>query len=751
MRPEGDAVADPSRGEPVRDPSPVTIRPRLKRHLHAEVVGSDRVWLLSETGQHVLEGSVLAVLVPLIDGQRSIEEIADRLDGRVGASDVLYALWQLEDAGYVSLTPDDGRSDGAGAFADLLDVRAPDMAARLPERPVSVIEIGAPAVKPLLLERFGSLRLRVADGGAALTVVLVDDYLRSELAEWNREALAIRRPWLLAKPAGAVIWCGPLFNPGATACWACLARRLLERDRWSALRREGTRPRLSRAYLDSTVRLAVEMAATETWKWVVGAPDTLADRLVTLDTRAMTAESHTVVRQPTCPVCGQRRVGSAGPLRLQSQIKLPVSDGGYRCQPPDVTYERFKHHVSPVTGIIDRLEPRRAANLDLVQVFTAPYTFASPVAPENVSPAPTKLRSAGKGQTASQARTGALCEAAERYSAIYRGDELTIRARAVDLGDTWIAPNACMQFSDRQYAEREEWNRRSLRFHWIPVPFDPERPIDWTEAWSLTEGRRKYVPAAYCYYGYPMPPDLPFCQADSNGSAAGANLEEAILQGFMELVERDAVALWWYNRIQRPEVALESFGNPYFTALRDSYLALNRGLHVLDISSDFGVPVFAAISTVPGQENSVLLGFGAHFDPAIALSRAVTELSQLLPAVLAGRPRELFAEPLSDIEFLRGGRGPIRRQSDFPHTWTPDLLEDINRCVSLAGNRGLETIVVDLTRPDVGIPVVKVIAPGLRPFWARFAPGRLYDVPVAMGWMDVPLLEDQLNPAYILF
>jgi ribosomal protein S12 methylthiotransferase accessory factor len=55
-------------------------------------------------------------------------------------------------------------------------------------------------------------------------------------------------------------------------------------------------------------------------------------------------------------------------------------------------------------------------------------------------------------------------------------------------------------------------------------------------------------------------------------------------------------------------------------------------------------------------------------------------------------------------------------------------------------------LVLDQTRPDIGLPVVKVLVPGLRHFWARYAPGRLYDVPVQMGWLAQPLREEQLNP-----
>jgi ribosomal protein S12 methylthiotransferase accessory factor len=55
-------------------------------------------------------------------------------------------------------------------------------------------------------------------------------------------------------------------------------------------------------------------------------------------------------------------------------------------------------------------------------------------------------------------------------------------------------------------------------------------------------------------------------------------------------------------------------------------------------------------------------------------------------------------------------------------------------------------LVVDQTRPDVGLPVVKVIIPGMRPFWPRFAPGRLYDVPVRLGWRRQAAEEEDLNP-----
>jgi oxazoline/thiazoline synthase len=77
-----------------------------------------------------------------------------------------------------------------------------------------------------------------------------------------------------------------------------------------------------------------------------------------------------------------------------------------------------------------------------------------------------------------------------------------------------------------------------------------------------------------------------------------------------------------------------------------------------------------------------------------------------------------------------------------------DAREQVTACVNLAKQAGLDFLVLDQTRPDIEVPVVRVIVPGLRHFYRRFAPGRLYDVPVKLGWRDRPLSEDELNPLH---
>jgi ribosomal protein S12 methylthiotransferase accessory factor len=83
---------------------------------------------------------------------------------------------------------------------------------------------------------------------------------------------------------------------------------------------------------------------------------------------------------------------------------------------------------------------------------------------------------------------------------------------------------------------------------------------------------------------------------------------------------------------------------------------------------------------------------------------------------------------------------------DFANEATRDVRDDLLISIEKLRAKGLEMIVLDHTRPDIGFPVARVVVPGLRHFWARHAQGRLYDAPVTMGWLDRPNTESDLNP-----
>jgi ribosomal protein S12 methylthiotransferase accessory factor len=367
----------------------------------------------------------------------------------------------------------------------------------------------------------------------------------------------------------------------------------------------------------------------------------------------------------------------------------------------------------------------------------------------------------GKGTGDLQARASALCEGLERYSGVFRGDEPRRLARQADLGGAAVPLNDCLLFSERQYRERQARNAGAGRFSFIPVPFDPEAEVEWSPVWSLTRGEVRYLPTAFCYYDYPQPDERTYCLACSNGCAAGNTLEEAILQGFLELVERDGVALWWYNRVCRPGVDVHSFAEPYLERLRVFLLEHGREFWVLDLTTDLGIPVFASITRrTDGPPEQIVLGFGAHLDPKIALLRAVTEMNQMLSSPLLGRPEKgpekepvdpdtahwLATATTANQPYLLPAEGPPWAVAAYPQAWTDDVADDVRGCQALVERAGMEMLVLDQTRPEVGLPVAKVIVPGLRHFWARLAPGRLYDVPVRLGWLTRPLAEDELNP-----
>jgi oxazoline/thiazoline synthase len=437
------------------------------------------------------------------------------------------------------------------------------------------------------------------------------------------------------------------------------------------------------------------------------------------------------------------------PLALEKREKKFTADGGHRSSLPEDILRKYIHLIGP-SGIIEELEEAHRDPCHLVHVEVARLRRA-PVDSRRGSWKGLRASCVGKGMTEAQARASALGEAVERYSGIFRGNEVWVKASYRELSNKAIHPNVCMNFSARQYREREGCNRRDAEYNWVPEPFDEDREIEWTPVWSLTEERFKYVATALCYFGYPFAAQHDFCRPDSNGNAAGASLEDAILQGFLEVIERDAVALWWYNRARRPRVELESFGEAYFEALRELYRILGREMHLLDISADYPIPVFAAVSRGKKEEGDLLLGFGAHLEPRIAIARALTEMNQFLAEAIAGRkPRFSIGEPLEDAFLAPDPSAVIKTRRDYSRLDTEDLREDLRICVQFARERNMETLVLDQTRSDVGMRAVKVFVPGMRPWWARFAPGRLFDVPAELGWQARRLAEEQLNPCHLV-
>ncbi|MBD2341184.1 TOMM precursor leader peptide-binding protein [Calothrix sp. FACHB-156] len=738
-------------------------QPKFKAHFHVEISPPKTVFLLSEKGHFVLNGRLYCLLAPLLNGLYSVAEITQQLQGQATADEIIYALQQLERKGYI--TNANNLPLRESAFWELLNQDTRVVSQRFQESKVSITTFGSVTSEPLhnILE---SLNIPIGDFGK-FAVVVTDDYLQPGLASVNREALHDKRSWLLVKPVGAVIWIGPIFKPGHTGCWECLAQRLrMNREVESFLQAQkqtlNSFP-ISRAALPSTVNTGLNLAATEIAKWLSNSEQhPLEGTLLSFDLLNLNFQRHTLVRRPQCHCCGeptdlsQRQLQ---PLVLNSLPKQLSHDDGYRNYLAEKALQKYEHHISPITGIISSLFQPFPQN-DLIHAYVVEHSFPKEGRQLEDLRQTARLKSFGKGKTAAQAKMSAVGEAIERYCGTYTGEEPRIKAAYSNLGAQAIHPYDCMHYSTNQYCDRQTWNQQHEIIQWVPVPFDENQEIEWTPIWSLSNQQFKYLPTAYCYYGYPLAEDACFCYADTNGTAAGTCKEEAILQGFMELVERDAVAIWWYNRLPRPSVDLNSFDEPYLNKLKNYYQLIGRDFWVLDLTSDLNIPTFAAISRrINHQPEDILFGFGTHFHPQVALLRAVTEMNQMIFLSNGANPNSSAKFTRQDMQnwcqtatlnnqvYLAPDANAIPKvYGDYPVYHSRDLRADVLACVDLAAKHGLEILVLEQTSPDIGMPVVKVVVPGLRHFWAQFAPGRLYDVPVQLGWLKAKLTEDQLNP-----
>ena len=197
-------------------------RPTIKPHLRVTRVEGAGVFVLSELRQVILQGRLFELVTPYLDG-RPVEQVCQQLAGKATPAQIFYTITALEKKGYLCESDAVSQSTDAAVWT-IQDIQPGDAADRLARTTVTVTGLGVD-VAPLC-EMLEELGVRVGSSGQ-LDVVLANHYLHKGLRAINRQALDSGRPWILIKPLGLVAWIGPLFEPGKTACWECLAQRIL--------------------------------------------------------------------------------------------------------------------------------------------------------------------------------------------------------------------------------------------------------------------------------------------------------------------------------------------------------------------------------------------------------------------------------------------------------------------------------------------------------------------------------------------
>lgn len=751
-------------------------RPRLKAHLVPVLTDDDKIFILSEDRSYLLSGAAERAVLPLLDGSRSLTDVAMALAGSYPLPAIILAVQKFARTGLLVDGPATlPRQQTAYWDAMGLDHRV--AVERLAQRPVAVRTVGTAdgaGVLHALVESGIQLADPTDDTAPYLTLVVTDDYLNPELAEINRSMHATGRRWMLSRPGGVAAWVGPVFAPGESACWECLRQRMdSNRMVEQYLHQFGgiDEPAvLGVAGLPSTALVADGLTAMAVvTKVATGTAAAVESQLLSIDTSTLEMARHHVVRRPQCGVCGDPKVMQfdAEPVLEREPVAFSA-DGGFRSMPPEATYDRLRKHVSAISGAVSWLEPLITDNSGLSYSYSAGHNFA--MIRNDITVLRKNLRgnSGGKGRSEIQAKVSGICEAIERFSGVWSEDRPTVRSRADQLGERHVLPNELMLFGPEQFQQRVTINADPINLlHRVPHAFDTSLSIDWTAAWSLTNGEVVQVPSSYVWFGHPDCPKYFFTYSDGNGNAAGNTLEEAILQGFLELVERDAVGIWWYNRIRRAGVDLASFHDPYIDSLLEYYRSMGRSLWLLDITSDLGIPTFVAVSKRDDNpREDILLAFGSHLDPRLAALRALTETNQFLPAVHnrdADGNTVYLEEDAATLEWWHNATvadndyllpDPAQPQvsiADYPVPRLDTVADYVQLCVDRVAAAGVEVLVVDQSRPDIELRVAKVMAPGLRHFWRRLGPGRLFDLPVAMGHLDKPRAYDELNPRSVFF
>ncbi|RKS70999.1 ribosomal protein S12 methylthiotransferase accessory factor [Actinomadura pelletieri DSM 43383] len=286
------------------------------------------------------------------------------------------------------------------------------------------------------------------------------------------------------------------------------------------------------------------------------------------------------------------------------------------------------------------------------------------------------------------------------------------------------------------------------------VRYTPQLKIPWVWGRSLRDDRPVLVPEIVTYYHVHDPVNK-YLQECSNGCATGSCMEEAILYGLLELIERDAYVLSWYGRARLPEIATDSLTDTRSRMLVDRIALGGYDVRLFDTRIEFPVPVVTAVGVRrDGGMGTLCVGAGTSLDPEAAVKSALGEIANTIPgfdvhsAADADRLRALAAdysrvETLADhpslfglpemarhVDFLLDDPDP-RPMAEVYRDWSDrrpyhlDLLDDLRYLAGTVTGAGFDVIVVDHTSPeqrDAGVRGAGVIVPGLLPIdfgWGR--------------------------------
>jgi ribosomal protein S12 methylthiotransferase accessory factor len=431
-------------------------------------------------------------------------------------------------------------------------------------------------------------------------------------------------------------------------------------------------------------------------------------------------------------------------ISIKSIKKFIDNDGNVttRIRSPDETLKQ-------ISSVCDTIGVTRIADITYMdKLFIPNYSAFLPGTEDTI------WVYGGKGHTKISAKTSALMESIERFCSFPRNNCKTIiRGTYYELSRTY---NKVLHADEVIEPVLDSYN-------------DKNSIVDYLSGFDILNNIEVLVPAQLVFSRYfPKSSAYIFPYSHTNGLASGNVIEEAICHALLEVIERDAASIadlcssaipytLMKNRTPvNPDKSdrnsqIEKFTDRSgiypdvdITSVTDNFDILkpliNRfsecgiSLLVKDITQkDIGVSTFVASSVewITADYGYFAKGYGAHLSAKVALMRAITELSQTRAANIQGARddlRKIQYTPNDEIymrkwqfmpSYCSRNKNNKNKVSfcDLTSYENEDISEDINLILNKLKQIGIKRVlIVNLTNPQIDIPVVRAIVPGLETF-----------------------------------
>lgn len=316
---------------------------------------------------------------------------------------------------------------------------------------------------------------------------------------------------------------------------------------------------------------------------------------------------------------------------------------------------------------------------------------------------------AGKGVSKDHARASAMMEGFERYSAEKQDSDECIIANVDEIAEkgNYIDP-------------------KSLN---LPKEFEKKDISNMSLEWSLTHDlitdEDYYIPTNSIYHPYNHENNIEsLFKSNTNGLASGNILEEAILHGIFEVIERDAWSIFELTHKNYSQINLDSIESDLINETIERFTSNGINIKLMDFTADINVPTIAASAddTVTRDAGLLTLGMGTHLDPEVAILRALTEVAQSRATQINGAREDTvradFAREAGYERMKRINKYYFRQEenqinlSDIENKSTTSINEDLEIVKDELTSNDIKHILYhDLTRSELDVSVVRIIIP----------------------------------------